>query len=458
MSWFRTLDEAPRSRLAVPVAMVAALCFVVFNEVGFQRAVGNIDANEGMLDTRVQLRRLQLLMFNAETGQRGYLLTQQNEFREPYEKSRLQVDAQLSTLRAIYANQPQRIEQMTRVESLTRDKMAELKTTLELAEAGRRAAALDLVASGIGRETMKALDEQLSAMTEFEQRRTAANQQGLRDALRVNRLGIHLLVALSLFSMVLFVRQTRRLDREREVRRGELQAERNKLEDEVAKRTQELTELARHLQTVREDERSHLARELHDELGGLLTTAKLDVARVKSRLLKESGVATAEIAERMSHLVATLDAGISLKRRIIEDLRPSTLSNLGLRTALQVLCTEFAERSEIKVNTQLQDLPLPEALQLTVYRLVQESLTNVAKYARAKQIDVHLRAHEGGARVTVTDDGVGFDPQRVPVAAHGLAGMRFRVASAGGNLQVESQPGSGTRIVAQLPLASPQAA
>ena len=109
----------------------------------------------------------------------------------------------------------------------------------------------------------------------------------------------------------------------------------------MARRTAELTDLARHLQTVREDERGFLARELHDELGGLLTAAKLDVARLRKRL--DTG--QPEVAERIVHLGQTLDAGIALKRRIIEDLRPSSLANLGLQRALEILCEEFAQRS-----------------------------------------------------------------------------------------------------------------
>ena len=129
-------------------------------------------------------------------------------------------------------------------------------------------------------------------------------------------------------------------------RAAALRFERDRLEVEVERRTRDITQIANHLQTAREDERSSLARELHDELGGLLTAAKLDVARMRSRL----AAAPPEVLERMMHLVKTLDEGIALKRRIIEDLRPSSLSNLGLKAALEILCTEFAERSELEVE------------------------------------------------------------------------------------------------------------
>ena len=161
------------------------------------------------------------------------------------------------------------------------------------------------------------------------------------------------------------------------------------LEAEVAARTEQLRELAQHLQTIREDERSRLARELHDELGALLTAAKLDVARLKSRL---GATITPDATERLAHLNETLNGGIALKRRIIEDLRPSSLSNLGLVAALEILLREFAARSEIEVVDELGRSSSMPAAQLTVYRLVQEALTNVVKYAKAREVVGHAGA------------------------------------------------------------------
>src|SRR5207237_7291618 len=167
-----------------------------------------------------------------------------------------------------------------------------------------------------------------------------------------------------------------------------LQAERDLLERQVRERTGSLAELATHLQNVREEERGHLARELHDELGALLTAAKLDVARLKSRLGPQPAP---EIMQRLQHLTESLNSGIALKRRIIEDLRPSSLSNLGLTASLEILAREFSERSGIDVTTGLEPVALDGGRQLTVYRLLPESLTNVGKYAEARQVEISLR-------------------------------------------------------------------
>jgi signal transduction histidine kinase len=202
------------------------------------------------------------------------------------------------------------------------------------------------------------------------------------------------------------------------------------------------------LQTVREDERNHLARELHDELGALLTAAKLDAARLRSRLAS----AGPEALERLAHLNETLNGGIALKRRIIEDLRPSSLSNLGLVAALEIQIREFATRSELEVVGELEAVELSPACQLTVYRLVQEALTNIVKYADAQSVVVTLGPDGSGAvRVSVRDDGIGFDTDLPRTARHGLIGMRYRVEAEGGVMRLESIPGQGTLIEAILP-------
>ena len=263
------------------------------------------------------------------------------------------------------------------------------------------------------------------------------------------------LTALCLLAFLIFVRQISVLDAQQREAARALQAERDLLEAQVTNRTAELTELARHLQTAQEQERSHLARALHDELGALLTAAKFDSARLKRSI----GSLTPEIAERLKHLDSTINQGIALKRRIIEDLRPSSLGNLGLQAALEILAREFAERSGLSVDVDLNPVELSADGQITVYRLVQEALTNIAKYAGATAVIVSLRTEAERVWASVRDNGKGFDARLVQRSTHGLVGMRYRVEAAGGMLRVESRPGSGTLISAWLPSGGgPQAA
>jgi signal transduction histidine kinase len=294
---------------------------------------------------------------------------------------------------------------------------------------------------------MDAIREQAAKLINNTAVRLDASQAQIRRSTALSRIGIGAVATFALIAFYLYLRQTTALKAAGEQQQRALQAERDLLELQVRERTESLAELATHLQQVREDERGHLARELHDELGALLTAAKLDVARLKSKL----GTQPTDVSERLQHLTDTLNSGIALKRRIIEDLRPSSLANLGLTASLEILAREFSERSGVEVATHLENVELDDASQLTVYRLVQESLTNVAKYAQARKIEVAVRDYGNHVEVAVRDDGQGFDPRAAKRSTHGLAGMRHRVEAAGGRFEVMSARGRGTRVSATLP-------
>jgi signal transduction histidine kinase len=273
--------------------------------------------------------------------------------------------------------------------------------------------------------------------------------ESVLEVLTASRIAVAVLTAISLLAVILYLRQAAVAQRQQDDFNALRQADHDRLELEVARRTAELTELNQHLLTVREDERSRLARDLHDELGALLTSAKLDAARIRSRL----GNTAPESQEQLAHLVLTLNGVIALKTRIIEDLRPSSLSNLGLVTALEILVREFTRSSGLQVHCALQAVPLDAEADLVVYRLVQEGLTNIGKHAKAHEVWLHLAQEVDCVVLTLRDDGVGFDAQVRPSAAHGLLGMRFRVQAQSGQLSVASAPGLGTSIRMQLPAA-----
>ena len=263
----------------------------------------------------------------------------------------------------------------------------------------------------------------------------------------MSRIGVALMALVGFLVFCKYLLQTHALLASGVREQESLQRERDLLESQVQERTASLAQLATHLQNVREEERGHLARELHDELGAILTAAKLDAARLKSRL---TGTLP-EAAERLQHLTEILNGGIALSRRIVEDLRPSALSHLGLATSLEILAHEFEERSGVSVTTDLEPVELGGSAQLTVYRLVQESLTNMGKYAKAIRADISLHNFDSYITVEVKDNGTGFKPASIAPTSHGLAGMRHRVQAAGGRLTVTSTEGKGTQILAVLP-------
>ena len=203
----------------------------------------------------------------------------------------------------------------------------------------------------------------------------------------------------------------------------------------IQTREPRLEDLATYLQRAREQERAHLALELHDELGALLMAAKL--ACLKANL----GSMPPEIARRLAHLGEILNGGIALKSRIVEGLCPSTLAHLGLVASLESLAREFGLTSGIEIGIDLEAVSLDEWAQLAVYRLVQECLTNVAKYAGATKAQIVLENRQREVMVVVLDNGTGFDVEHVSDTRHGLRGIQHRVEACGGRLSVTSAPG-----------------
>ena len=435
------------SPFAFPLAVLASLGMFMISETSYQSAVASFEALSVQGDARREIQTLWRSLTDAETGQRGYLLTSRKEYLKPYVNAQGQVARSLDWLSRYYSTESATQTLMTQVAQVARNKLAELAETTRLHDEGKEEAWKAMVLSNIGQEQMDAVRSLSAKLLDLEFEKVNESRRSVTQTLLLNRIGVTAMTALSLLALFMYLRQTSALVIQREEQRRVVQAERDQLEIEVAQRTAQLTDLARHLQTAREDERTHLARELHDELGALLTAAKLDVARLKSRL----GTPTPEVIERIQHLNDALNSGIALKRRIIEDLRPSALSNLGLVAALEILITEWSERSETRVERALEPATLRSTGELTVYRLVQEALTNISKYARASRVDIRLAASDGIVRVSVRDNGVGFDVNLPRTSAHGLLGMRYRLESESGRMVLASTPGQGTLIEAQLP-------
>ena len=200
------------------------------------------------------------------------------------------------------------------------------------------------------------------------------------------------------------------------------------------------------MQTVREDEKSYLARELHDELGGLLTATKLTLARMRVKL-----AGNFELLELTAQTTKNINEVIALKRKIIEDLRPSTLSALGLNIALENLCSDSKQHLGIDIKSKFDEVHLSPDTELGIYRIVQESLTNIGKYAKATEVTLQLQQTENEILLDIKDNGLGFDLATLKPGQHGLAGMRFRVESLSGNMTMRTAPGVGTHIGVRLP-------
>ena len=226
---------------------------------------------------------------------------------------------------------------------------------------------------------------------------------------------------------------------------------RKKAELELRESREQYRQLSNFLQSVREEERTCIARELHDELGQSLTALKMDVSWIIHRLTEQQGPMLAKADQMLTLIDNTVDS----VRRIASNLRPGQLDDLGLAAAVEWLLDEFKARSGIHYTLRLShdELALDEQLSTTVFRLLQEALTNVARHAKASSIDVALNEDEHVVRLTITDNGVGFNPesQRGSKKSFGLLGMRERVCALAGVFDLTSRPGEGTQLRIQLP-------
>jgi signal transduction histidine kinase len=199
---------------------------------------------------------------------------------------------------------------------------------------------------------------------------------------------------------------------------------------------------------AQELERRRLARELHDETGQALTSILLGLKPLEEALADHP--AHADVAELREHVVNALQD----VRRLAVELRPAVLDDFGLEPALERLTDAFAEQTGLRVDfhSALGETRLPGEVETTLYRVVQESLTNIVKHANANSVSVSLARREAGVAAVIEDDGAGFDQRSVRNDGVGLLGMRERLALLDGRLEIESRPGAGTTIVAEVPV------
>jgi signal transduction histidine kinase len=200
-----------------------------------------------------------------------------------------------------------------------------------------------------------------------------------------------------------------------------------------------------------EEERKSISRELHDEIGQMLTALRMELRGLQD-------LRTAPEDQFNEHLETAKRLGEQSLRSLRDmamGLRPSMLDDLGLGSALQWQARQFARQVGIPVNVNIAEMPnpIPEGHRICVYRIVQEALTNCARHAGAKRIDIDVEGRSGGISVFIRDDGVGFDPAKVKGRGLGLLGMQERVRDLGGHLVISSRPGEGTVVSAKLPLA-----
>jgi PAS domain S-box-containing protein len=213
----------------------------------------------------------------------------------------------------------------------------------------------------------------------------------------------------------------------------------------------ELRELTSRLQRAREDERGAIAREIHDELGQQLTGLKMDLSWTVKRL---DGAATDQARQKLRSTMGLLDETIQTVRRIATDLRPSILDDLGLIAAIEWQSQEFEKRAGVRTvfQSSIPEMDFPPDIAIGMFRICQESLTNVARHASASRVSITLDPAEGGVCMVITDDGKGLDARKTDRKTLGLIGMKERALMMGGRLEMGNGETKGFRLAVTVPL------
>jgi signal transduction histidine kinase len=426
---------------------------LVFSELGFRRLEAANRTMAVSLEMQSTLHEVLALIVDAETSQRGYLLTAQPEYLGPYRAALPKIDDRFNRLRALAAQHvsPEQSDRIARFNNLSGKKLAELEATLALHEKAGRDAALELIRTGIGQRTMDQIRTSVAAMANDHSLVVSAGSDRWTRDVEFARLGMQIVTGFTIALLLIVWILLRREMLQRDEKRRQLLAEQQRLETEVERRTGELSELSNHLQMVREEEKTRLARDIHDELGGVLVSAKMDVSWVEDRLKNLDP----EVAAKLRRAQESLDAGVLLKRQIIEELRPSLLDNLGLGAAIEWLAHQMCDRAGIEpqINVPVDAPKLPPPMAIALFRIVQEALTNVVKYAKAKKVEIDLMQSPEHVSLVISDDGIGIpEGAQNNRLSHGISGMRHRVRALRGEFSIHGTPGRGTMIEVTLPL------
>ena len=401
------------------------------------------------------VQSLKALVIDAESNLRGHVLSGADNYLRQVTRARGAAAAQVRQLRGLLSDNPAQLKNLAQLDQLLRREFAAMDGLLQVYRVGGLA---DTAAILHSQGTAATVDE-IGLLVEIiaqEQRellaaRSAAYQREYRNAVL---LGIGIILG-AIAVIVLFYRLIRRSFFAARLAQRALGHANAHLETTVAMRTEQLSVLSRHLIRVAEEEKARLARELHDELGANLTAIGIDLHAVSAQLQPHQP----QLAAMLERARVTLVDTVQLKRRIVENLRPSLLDHLGLAAAVHSYCEQFGRLTgidcEALVDPAANDAGPMQAI--AVFRIVQEALNNVAKYAQARVVIVHLAVEDEQLALEVCDDGIGIasDSALAP-ASHGLLGMRERAVLLGGRFAIRrGVNGAGTCIEAVMPMCRP---
>lgn len=436
------------------VSLLLAAAMLVVNDRFIVSTREKTDVLSMLDELLLETWKVQSNLAIAESSQRGYLLTRSDNYFEPYDDATGQISQQLQNINTLlnHTNLVKHAEiqsTMNELMSSISKKSAEMSVTIDFAKKRQFDKALAVVRLDSGIKESHNI-EILSRRFEQQVLAYRVELEDKRNTMR--RMMRWFVMACPLIFVSLVVLVIRRLLRELAEKANlyvRLTDENAEYERNIQRMTTTLQRQALQAQTNVERERYQLSRELHDELGSLLTAIKMDISWAIKHLKEDMP----QVTEKLKKTNQYLDRSINFKREIVQNLHPSMIKSFGLIASLQNLLNEAGGRNQWQLDVIMpdQEMLINETLSLIIYRLVQESLNNCSKYAKATQVSVHLIHDEQYIKLEIADNGIGFDMNGLTTANTGISGMRNRVESIGGHYEVTSAPGQGTSTRVLLP-------
>jgi signal transduction histidine kinase len=424
--------------------MVLALLGITYTHSRMNAEVmAMAEINQKRID---RLDQLWVLLVDAEASALSFLLMRNDVYLEPYRSTAARLEPLMASMNF---DIPPGSDDHSDLQALKRLVEAKFQYLGEMLSQGKAPVALSEEHGELGKQLMDQIRVRLAIL---KARREKAHQDlenmYLARADKIQYVGYALGIASLLLIVGLFVVQQRQVALRARIQEL-LKTENSRLEAKVSARTLELTNLASNLTTAQEEERQHIARELHDEMGSALTAAKMDAGWLRRSL---GGQLADDVQERLLRLIENIGSTITLTRRLVDDLQPPLLKGLGLVEALRSLGQQFEIDLPIEMSFPDRELNLNAEQSLALFRVAQESLNNIRKYAKASRVWLSLSEEAGEVCLSIRDNGVGFDTQDIELHGHGIAGMKHRAQMFNGKLLLSSSPGQGTRIKVHLPM------
>ena len=445
-----------RTVAMLTTALLISMASIIFND-NWILSIASQDGLISQIKTNiVTLNTARTNLYSAESAQRGYLLTQRPEYLEPYKLALSEARRNIQTIDDLaiktLENQPIDKEHKALIAAIAslEAKATEMKMTLALIEKGKLDEAKQIMDLDSGMVDMQTFMLNTQLLIDKQSKNLDILLEARRSTMMLARVS---LIGGALILILLVVLVIKQLLKEISVK-SQLQAqlvEDNKLNaQKLELQSQLLNGLAFEYLSNVESERHKLSRELHDEMGSILTATKMDVAWVMKKLKDDAP----DIVEKLKKTNTYIDQGINLKREIVEKLHPSVISTLGFWPALRLLIEDAVERNRWQLTLSFpEDTPkINDTISLIAYRIVQETLNNASKYAKASAMSVDIMTDDRTLKLGIEDNGIGFDVGVLEANSHGLAGMRHRVISIGGLFEIVSAPNQGTITRVLLPI------